>query len=206
MRAARRRPHRNSSRRPQRQDHHLDFLRGFLASPKEVGSVIPSSRFLERRIVRSARLAQARVAVELGPGTGGTTRALLRHMDPNAVLLAVEINPSFVELLGLSIRDSRLIVHQGSATEILEALRLHGLERPDVILSGIPFSTMRRELALSILRSVHDSLAPGGRFVAYQFRDRVEILGREMFGRARVQTELLNVPPMRVYSWQKQSG
>jgi phospholipid N-methyltransferase len=65
---------------------------------------------------------------------------------------------------------------------------------------------MRRELALSILRSVHDSLAPSGRFVAYQFRDRVEILGREMFGRARVQTELLNVPPMRVYSWQKQSG
>jgi hypothetical protein len=53
------------------------------------------------------------------------------------------------------------------------------------------------------VREVHEALAPGGRFVAYQVRDRVEILGREVFGPARVQTELLNVPPMRVYRWEK---
>ena len=40
-------------------------------------------------------------------------------------------------------------------------------------------------------------------FVAYQVRDRVHTLGREVFGRARVQTELLNVPPMRIYRWEK---
>ena len=62
---------------------------------------------------------------------------------------------------------------------------------------------MEEELGLSILRSVHDSLAPGGRFVAYQFRDRVETLGRDVFGRAHVQTEVLNIPPMRIYSWHK---
>jgi phosphatidylethanolamine/phosphatidyl-N-methylethanolamine N-methyltransferase len=59
------------------------------------------------------------------------------------------------------------------------------------------------ELGLSILRSVHASLPVGGRFVAYQFRDRVESLGNDVFGRANVQTELLNVPPMRVYRWEK---
>ena len=42
-----------------------------------------------------------------------------------------------------------------------------------------------------------------GRFVAYQFRDRVHTLGVEVFGRASRQLELLNVPPMRVYRWQK---
>jgi len=62
---------------------------------------------------------------------------------------------------------------------------------------------MPRELGLDILRSVHDSLAPGGVFVAYQVRDRVESLGREVFGRAHKQTEILNVPPMRVYRWEK---
>jgi hypothetical protein len=40
-------------------------------------------------------------------------------------------------------------------------------------------------------------------FVAYQVRDRVDQLGREVFGRARVQREILNVPPMRVYRWEK---
>ncbi|MGH0038176.1 MAG: class I SAM-dependent methyltransferase [Myxococcota bacterium] len=186
-----------------RQDHPIDFFLGFLKRPKQVGSVIPSSRFLEKRIVKSADLAHAKLAVELGPGTGGTTRAFLRQMAPDAKLLAIEINPDFVRLLRRKIHDPRLIVHEGSAAEISAALREHGLDAPDVILSGIPFSTMGRELGMAILRSVYDSLSPDGRFVAYQFRDRVETLGREVFGDARVQTEVLNVPPMRVYRWDK---
>ena len=62
---------------------------------------------------------------------------------------------------------------------------------------------MGHPIGRDILREVYDLLVPGGRFVAYQLRDRVESLGREIFGRPRVQTELLNVPPMRVYSWRK---
>jgi phosphatidylethanolamine/phosphatidyl-N-methylethanolamine N-methyltransferase len=191
------------SEQPERQDHIVAFFRGFLNRPKEVGSIIPSSRFMEKRIVKTSELANAKLAIELGPGTGGTTKALLRHMPADAKLLAIEINPDFVSLLERTIPDPRLIVHHGSAAAISEALEKHSLGRPDVILSGIPFSTMDRQLGLDILRSVHESLSPGGRFVAYQFRDRVESLGRYVFGRAKVQTELLNVPPMRVYRWDK---
>jgi phosphatidylethanolamine/phosphatidyl-N-methylethanolamine N-methyltransferase len=186
-----------------RKDHRLAFLAGFLKRPKEVGSIIPSSRFMEKRIVRTANLADAQLVIELGPGTGGTTRALLKHMNPSAKLLAIEINPEFVKLIQRTIPDPRLIAHEGSATAIPEALEAHRLTAPDVILSGIPFSTMDHDLGLAILHSVNESLAPGGRFVAYQFRDRVHTLGRNVFGRASVQTELLNVPPMRVYRWDK---
>ena len=56
-----------------------------------------------------------------------------------------------------------------------------------------------------ILRSVHDALDPGGLFVAYQVRDVVETLGNEVFGVAKVKTELRNVPPMRVYRWEKRA-
>jgi phospholipid N-methyltransferase len=184
-----------------RPQHPVAFLRGFLEKPKEVGSIIPSSRFMERRITRTADLAHAKLAIELGPGTGGTTKALLAAMAPDAKLLAIEINPGFCELIEQSIRDPRLIVHQGSAAEIPEALVKHDLGAPDVVLSGIPFSTMPRELGLAILRSVKESLAPGGRFVAYQFRDVVHTLGKRVFGPASVQLEMLNVPPMRVYRW-----
>jgi phospholipid N-methyltransferase len=185
-------------------DHRMAFLQGFLKSPKQVGSIIPSSRFLERRIVRAAEIGRASLVVELGPGTGGTTRALLRALSPKARLLAIEIDPRFVELLR-RMPDPRLIVHEGSASEIEDALRKHALPAPDVILSGIPFSTMAHSVGEQILRSVYDALEPGGLFVAYQVRDRVESLGRRVFGRAQVQTEILNMPPMRVYRWQKQS-
>ena len=184
-------------------DHPIAFLRGFLERPKEVGSIIPSSRWMERRITRTAEIASSKLAIELGPGTGGTTKALLRAMAPDARLLAIEINPSFCDLLRDTIDDPRLIVHEGSAAEITEALVKHDLDAPDVILSGIPFSTMPRELGLSILRSVKESLRPGGRFVAYQFRDVVHTLGKQVFGPASVQLELLNVPPMRVYRWDR---
>jgi phospholipid N-methyltransferase len=181
----------------------MAFLQGFLKSPKQVGSIIPSSRFLERRIVRAAEIERASLVIELGPGTGGTTRALLRALSPQSRLLAIEIDPRFVQLLGRT-PDPRLIVHHGSAAAIEDALRQHGLSSPDVILSGIPFSTMARSVGEQILRSVYDALEPGGLFVAYQVRDRVEILGRRVFGPAHVQTEILNVPPMRVYRWRKQ--
>jgi phospholipid N-methyltransferase len=186
-------------------DPRLQFFRGFLKSPKQVGSIVPSSRFLERRIVRCTGVDHARTVVELGPGTGGTTRALLRAMGPDARLLAIEINPRFARLLRSQIADPRLVVHAGSAAHVADALAKHELEAADVILSGIPFSTMTRNLGLAILRAAHGALAPGGRFVAYQVRDRVEILARGVFGPASVQTEVLNVPPMRVYRWDKQA-
>jgi len=53
---------------------------------------------------------------------------------------------------------------------------------------------------------VHDSLHDGGLFVAYQVRDRVKNLGKEVFGRARVQTEIRNIPPMRIYRWEKSAA
>ncbi len=190
--------------RPQ-PDNRFAFLQGFLKRPREVGSIVPSSRFLERRIVRRAGVDRAKVIIELGPGTGGTTRALLRAMRPDARLIAIEINPRFVNLLRRD-GDPRLSVHQGSAADIATVLEREGFDHADLILSGIPFSTMTRRIGLEILRSVHDSLSTGGVFVAYQVRDRVEDLGSQLFGRGDVQTEILNVPPMRVYRWTKGSA
>ena len=86
---------------------------------------------------------------------------------------------------------------------VMEALELHGLSRPDVVFSGIPFSTMSTSLGRQIIQSVWSSLKPGGRFVAYQFRDRVAVLGREIAGRPQVMVEPLNVPPIHIYCWRK---
>src|SRR5258706_8738222 len=115
-------------------DNRLAFFRGFLKSPKQVGSIIPSSRFLERRVTRATRAHRAKLIVELGPGTGGTTRALLRAMQTEARLFAIEINPHFVEILQRR-PDRRLIVAQGSAAEIGAILDAHGFSAPDVIVS-----------------------------------------------------------------------
>jgi phosphatidylethanolamine/phosphatidyl-N-methylethanolamine N-methyltransferase len=178
------------------------FVREFLKHPLQIGSIIPSSRFLERRIAAAAGVASANVVVELGPGTGGTTRAILRAMPRHATLLSVEINPHF-HALSSRIEDDRLIAHLGSAGELREIVTRYGLDAPDAIISGIPFSTMSRSEGAQILEAVASLLAPNGRFVAYQVSGRVASLCEDFLGPGRITTELLNIPPMRVFQWEK---
>lgn len=180
----------------------LEFFRGFLRSPDQVGSIIPSSRFLERRLVQTAAIADAACVVELGPGTGGTTRALLDAMQPDARLLTIELDAHFAALLN-EMGDPRLFSHHGSAADLGRILSAHGLPQPDAIVSGIPFSTMPRAIGTAIIEAIRDHLAPGGRFVAYQFRGHVGRLGHPILGQPQVQLEWLNVPPMRFYRWSK---
>ena len=180
---------------------HVTLLRGFVHRPLQVAYLLPSSRFLVERVVRAAAPQRARVVVELGPGTGGTTRALLRALPDDARLLAIELNGRFVRHLHRTVRDPRLVVHRGHAAELPVLLRAHDLAPPDVVVSGIPFANLSDEHGRRVLTAVRSSLADGGRFVAYQMRDNVERLARPLFGRPEVSAELRNVPPMRVYRW-----
>lgn len=179
------------------------FLKGFLKQPNGVASVIPSSMWLEQRIMRNARPQEARCVVELGPGTGGTTRALLRLMSPQAKLLAIELNPDFHAHVRRVVTDPRLQVECGSAERLAEFLAARRLPAPDVVISGIPFSTMPHEVGDRIAAAVASSLAPGGRFVAYQWAPAVAERTTPHMGPPRREFEPLNIPPMRVYTWVK---
>jgi phospholipid N-methyltransferase len=190
---------------PQRKpigDGHLAFFRGFLRNPALIGSVIPSSRFLERRVVAAADIAHSRRVVELGPGTGGTTRAILEALPRRSNLLAIEINPDFVNYLK-AYPDPRLNVCLGSAEHLRTTLQAFDHTRPDAVVSGIPFSTMPVDAGRKIVREIWNCLAPGGRFVAYQLMSRVALLDPLRLGDPHVQIEFLNVPPLRVFSWRK---
>jgi|GEM_PF-198105 len=180
----------------------LAFFLEFLRYPLQIGSVTPSSRFLEQRLMKTADFSSAPTIVELGPGTGGTTRAILRAMSPQARLLCIEINPHFYRLIG-GIGDRRLTVHLGNACDLRQILDHYGLGAPDVIISGIPFSTMSRHTGSEILATISAQLAPNGRFVAYQASDRVSDLCQPYLGTGRMEVELLNIPPMRVFRWEK---
>jgi phospholipid N-methyltransferase len=181
----------------------LAFMRGFLANPKQVSSVMPSSRFLEQRLVRAADLARVRTAVELGPGTGGTTRALLRGLPSDARLLAIELSPEFRTRLLERIVDPRLLLPVGSAEQLAELLQASRLPPPQVVVSGIPFSTLPEVAARRIAATVGACLAPGGRFVAYQVRGNVADYMAPHLGAPSVEWEWINMPPLRMFRWTK---
>ncbi|KGO33111.1 methyltransferase type 12 [Desulfobulbus sp. Tol-SR] len=182
----------------------LVFIQEFFKHPLQIGSIIPSSRYLERRIVEAAGVAAGKVIIELGPGTGGVTRAMLQAMPQHAKLLTIEINQNFNRMVR-SIEDSRLIAHLGSAGDLREIMATYGLEPPDAIVSGIPFSTMSRSTGSQILETVTSLLPPNGRFVAYQVNGQVATLCQPFMGPGETSMELLNIPPMRIYQWVKKA-
>jgi phospholipid N-methyltransferase len=73
-----------------------------------------------------------------------------------------------------------------------------------VVVSGIPFSTMPKTIGERIVHAVHGALAPGGAFIAYQFRPEVARLAEPLFGVAgRTEMVMRNIPPMRIWRWEK---
>lgn len=181
----------------------MRFLRGFVRNPAQVGSVIPSSHRLEQRLIGEARMVDARTVVELGPGTGGTTTAFLQAMAPAARLLAIELNADFHRHLRASLHDPRLQLELASAEQLEELLVSHQLNAPDAIVSGIPFSAMPANVADRIAQVIARSLRPGGRFVAYQVRAHVADFVSPYLGRPHRQWEMVNIPPVRVFTWVK---
>lgn len=184
----------------------LEFLRGFVRHPARVGSIVPSSRRLEQRLLREARISEARTVVELGPGTGGTTAAFLRALPPRGQLLAIELDSGFHQHLHAAIADPRFLLELGSAEGLESLLQARHLPAPDAIVSGIPFSTIPPDAADRIAAAVARVLRPGGRFVAYQVRAHVAGFVSPYLGPPEKRWEAVNVPPVRVFTWVKQAG
>ncbi|HSH79987.1 MAG TPA: methyltransferase domain-containing protein [Herpetosiphonaceae bacterium] len=188
-----------SQRLPSRMRQLWLFARNFVKHPKMLGSLIPSSRFLVRRMLREIDWSRATVLVEYGPGVGVFTAEMLRRMRPDATLIVFETNQEFVDFLRHSIKDARLRVVHGSAAEVLHHLEQAGHAHADYIVSGIPYSTMPAEVRDAILSASHRVLRPGGKFLVYQFSRASLPYVRRVFPRVWVALEPLNIPPATAY-------
>lgn len=140
-----------------------------------------------------------RTVIELGPGTGRFTRALLGCLPHEAQLVAIDSSKGFIDSLVDKMVDERLILAHGDAQN-LEAIALRlGLDRIDVVISGIPFSTLPNTAGREIIHAVRSMLASNGQLLAYQMRRALEPLLAESFEDIHSVMEWRNVPPCHLY-------
>ena len=159
---------------------------------------MPSSGFLVDRLVSGVDFARARVIVEFGLGNGCVTRTILRRMRPDARLISLEINPTFVEA-GRRIPDPRLTLRHACATALPEILEEEEIESVDAVVSSLPLSIMDNGVVDRILDVARDSLGPGGRFLQYQYSLSQRHRLSHRYSDVAVGFTLLNVPPAFVY-------
>ncbi len=144
----------------QKFDEELKFFKGWIDEPKAVGSIIPTSSVTARSMASVINPQSGLPVLELGPGTGVVTRAILaRGVEPEN-LWAIEFSPEFVEHLRSSYPDVNII--QGDAFDLDATLGENRGMQFDSIVSGVPllnFQTPQR------IRYVEDLLnrVPAGR-------------------------------------------
>lgn len=182
-----------------RSEQLLLFGRNFLKHPRMLGSVIPSSRFLVRRLLEPVDWSRAGTVVEYGPGVGTFTAEILRRLRADARLVAIETNAEFVRFLRRTIRDDRLHVVHGSAADSRPILSGLGFARADYVISGLPYATMPAETRERILRATHEVLDPTGAFLLFQYSRMMLSSLQRVFARVHQGYEPRNLMPARIF-------
>jgi phospholipid N-methyltransferase len=177
----------------------LLFARNFFRHPRMLGSLVPSSPFLIKRVLRRIDWSTARVIVEYGAGVGTFTAEILRRMRPDATLVAFETNDEFVQYLRETLRDPRLHIVHGSADQVGDVLKALGRGPADYVISGIPFSTIPEDARDAILRSTREALRPRGALIVYQFTRRILPSLERVFGPVSRDFEPRNILPAQLF-------
>ncbi|MBI2546687.1 methyltransferase domain-containing protein [Candidatus Woesearchaeota archaeon] len=181
----------------------LIFLRTFLKNPKEVGSITPSSRFLQESMLRHVDFRKARHIVEYGAGTGILTREILKHARPDARILCFETNRKFCRYLKNHFNDMRLTIINDSAENISQHLHRHNMLSIDYALSSLPFSNLAESEKARIMQGTRAALARSGSFILYKYTVNFRQYLKYYFRRISRIFVPLNLPPTFVYICQK---
>ena len=156
------------------------FVAEALADFATVGAIAPSSRYLTQAMLRPLPLENARLVVELGPGTGVMTRALLNVLPFDATLLAFEINHRFTRHLRSTITDARLVVIQAPAEALEEELSRRGYRYVDAILSSLAMGLMSDQGRHLLLSEISACLKKKGTFTQYQYLHGLQLRDRQL--------------------------
>ncbi|MBB5691220.1 methyltransferase domain-containing protein [Roseomonas alkaliterrae] len=177
------------------------FLRRWAANPLQMGSIVPSSPALGRKIAALVERGPDEVVVELGAGTGAVSRALLEGGVPADRLVVVEIVPEMARHLARELPGVTVI--EGDAFALAEALpaALHG--RVGTAICGIPLVLLPTARQRAFVEAV-EAVAPGRGFLLYTYcvTSPLPCKALGLTGRREAFTPL-NFPPASVWRYRR---
>lgn len=183
----------------------LRFLRQWIRRPGEIGALLPSGRALTGAIAEEIDVSAPGTVVELGPGTGRVTRALLAAGLPAERLIAVERNEAFCTLLRERFPDVRIVC--GEAQSLQSLLQQSGAGPVGAVVSSLPLLSMPDRVRRQILAEIFATLAGDGVLIQYTYglappvpadlRTALGVVGRRT---ARI---LANIPPAAIWRYRR---
>jgi phosphatidylethanolamine/phosphatidyl-N-methylethanolamine N-methyltransferase len=178
------------------------FLRSWLERPLVTGAVTPSSKLLARTMASYVDPRVPGPVIELGPGTGPVTQALVRRGLAQDRLVLVEYNPEFCKLLKR--KFPRAAIVQGDAYDIRDSVGEALGEPAAAIVSSLPLFNKPLEQRLELLSEAQAFMRPGAPFIQFTYAVVPPIPTQtgeySAHGSNRV---WLNLPPARVWVYRR---
>jgi phosphatidylethanolamine/phosphatidyl-N-methylethanolamine N-methyltransferase len=173
------------------------FIGSWIKKPLAVGAVTPSSKLLARTMAQYVDVDGEGPVIELGPGTGPITEALVEQGVDPARLVLVEFNPKFCELLRQ--RFPAATVVQGDAYRLRDSLAELSRHEASAVVSGLPLMTKPLRTRVRLLREAFALLQPRAPFVQFTYAvvpPIPHLAGVNVEASERI---WLNLPPARVW-------
>jgi phosphatidylethanolamine/phosphatidyl-N-methylethanolamine N-methyltransferase len=176
----------------------VEFIRSLLDKPLRTGAVMPSGRVLARTMASYVDAAGNGPVIELGPGTGPVTEALVEHGVDPARLMLVEFNPQFCRLLRS--RYPAATVVQGDAYRLRRLLGALVREPASAVVSGLPLFTKPLKMRLRLLADAFGLMQAGAPFIQFTYAV-VPPIPKKLVGISAEPSERIwmNLPPARVW-------
>src|SRR5580692_10193907 len=185
-----------------RLDDEVRFIRSWIERPLSIGAVTPSGKILARAMARYVDPHSDGPVVELGPGTGPVTAALVEAGVDPARLVLVEFNPAFCRILRARYPDATLV--QGDAYSMRRLLETLLLQPAAAVVSGLPLVTKPIKMRWRLIRDAFDLMVPGAPFVQFTY-SVASPLPKRLGGFTVEASERIwmNIPPARVWVYRK---
>lgn len=180
----------------------LAFLKSLIDSPVLTGAIAPSGPALSRLMASYTDPQSALPLLELGPGTGVVTAALIEHGIAPEKIVAVEYNPSFCSLLRE--RFDGVTVVRGDAYDLAATLPAERSGPFSAVVSSLPLLTRPPEIRQSVIEQALERTAPGGCFIQFSYSLVPPV--RAVPGRFTVKRSkwvMMNLPPARVWVYRQ---
>lgn len=173
----------------------LRFIGRLVMRPKNIGAIAPSSKALVRAMVAQIDVRAPGQILELGPGTGVATQALIeRGVQPERIT-AIEYDPEFARLIAQ--RYPRVSLIKGDAFDLDHVLSTD--ERFAAAISGVPLLNHSLERRQEFLKGVLARLKPGGPLVQFSYGLNAPVTPPPGVSVKQAAVVLLNLPPAQVW-------
>lgn len=187
-----------------RHEDETRFLKNWLKNPLRIGAVTPSGPVLARKMASHVDPNGTGPVIELGPGTGPMTMALIeRGIDPSRLVL-VEYSADFCRLL--RDRFPKATVVQGDAYSLRKTLAGLLPAPADALVSGLPLMTRPEPARLKLVQEAFDLMKPGAPFIQFTYSVVSPVpLKSANFSAEPSERIWRNIPPARVWVYRRGS-